>query len=124
MNIEKFLEALTPNELSAVLAGALQRTLTGPMEWTSSYQIRTSSGALMGNFIPIEKTVELDEESPEFLAELEKRMEYDGPTMTGDEALTLLEMRWGKLRPESAEGLDSNGSALDHVESGERVPVE
>jgi hypothetical protein len=85
--------------------GMLIRTLlddggAGPVE------IPDESGQVLGLFVPAAPPEPPLEESPEFFAELKRRMESPGPVLSAEEFLAVIE----ELEQEAANGASSTAA--------------
>lgn len=87
MNLEKLLDALTPDELSEVLRGAARRMYASHKNGNGTYLLHDGDGTELGYIVLGEYR---DPESPEFLAELAALEHLDEPELSADEASAML----------------------------------
>lgn len=95
MNWEQWLDERSDSELPALLSAVVRRIMQRQPSPEERYALSDEQGAFIGYFVPKQRDEE-DFDSPEFMAEMERREAFDGPMMTGEEAIALLEFRWGK----------------------------
>jgi hypothetical protein len=92
MNVKDIIagcSAAERNELLSELVKQRIAALNGKVR-QSHVPITTDSGEVLGIFVPT-PTDDEDEDSEEFVAELERRAAYDGPTFTFEEVIAKLE---------------------------------
>jgi hypothetical protein len=94
MNLEKLLDALTPDELSDVLRGAARRVYSSHKNGNRHYPLQDADGTELGYIVLGEYR---DPESTELLAELAVREHFEEPELSADDASAMLHKTLEKL---------------------------